>query len=393
MNVSHRFRRPSRFAVMALAVGAAAVAVSSAAVATAARNAGGTINFGYINALTGPYAVAGVPELNGLKLGVADINASGGVCGQQLKLAATADDQGQANLSTAGFRKLVQQDGLKVIIGPTITPPGLADAPLAESLKVVQYVLTSQRQTWQGRHYVFSIISPQDVYAPLMVNYISQKLGPGKHKVAILYANVPYGQFGFNLLTPLIAKKGWNLVVTDNWDPAKFDFSSQAQKVASAKPDALFLWGAASPADAQILKQLRAAGYKGPAVGEVAFSLPGIPQVAGAAATTVVAFSQLNVLHPDAQTKKFLDAYVAQYKQEPNFLPAGAYDAVHVFAAAIKRAGCKSDPDSLVKAMNGLTYKGVTGAFGYTANYKSGPGVASFFAITYNKAGKTVLAP
>src|SRR5262249_53870649 len=156
------------------------------------------------------------------------------------------------------------------------------------------------------------------------VNYIAKKLGPGKHSVAILYANVPYGQFGFNLLKPLVAARHWNLVLTDNWDPAKFDFSAQALKVASSKPDALFLWGAASPADAQILKQIRAAGYTGPAVGEVAFSLPGIPQDAGAAATTVVAFSQLNVLHPDAQTKTFLTAYEAKYKQEPNFLPAGA---------------------------------------------------------------------
>jgi branched-chain amino acid transport system substrate-binding protein len=255
--------------------------------------------------------------------------------------------------------------------------------------------LTSQEQTWQGpppRKYVFSAISPQNVYAPLMVSYMKKKLGPGKHTVAIYYANVPYGQFGDNLLTAALKKLGWTIDLTDNWDPTKFDFSAQAAQIASKKPQGVFLWGAATPADAQVLKQLRAAGYSGPAVGEVAFSLPDIPADAGSAATTVVAFGQLNTIHPNAATKAFLTNYQAQYKSPATFLPGAAYDAVHVFAAAAKKAGCTTNPDALVSAMNGLTYQGVTGTFHYTPNYKSGPGFKSFFAITYNKAGQTVLA-
>ena len=95
---------------------------------TGSSSESGPIKFGYLNALSGAYAVAGLPELNGAKLAVKDINAAGGVCKRQIALAATADDQGQANLSVAGLRKLAQQDNLKLIIGPGITPPGLATA-------------------------------------------------------------------------------------------------------------------------------------------------------------------------------------------------------------------------------------------------------------------------
>src|SRR5215471_6348022 len=104
----HRIRQ--RFPlVLALAVSGALAAVAAAG---AARTAD-TVDFGYLNALSGPYAVAGGPELAAVKLAVSDINAAGGVCGMKMNLKATADDQGQANLSVAGLRKLVQQDGLK----------------------------------------------------------------------------------------------------------------------------------------------------------------------------------------------------------------------------------------------------------------------------------------
>ncbi len=352
---------------------------------------GGTIKFGFLNALSGAYAVAGGPELNGAKLAVTDINASGGVCGRQIALGATADDQGQANLSVAGLRKLAQQDNLPYILGPGITPPGLADGPIAESLKVWFMVQTAQRQPWQGRTYVSSSVTPQDVEGRLVFNYMKNKLGPGPHKVAIVYAAVPYAQVGFQQLNALAKAAGWQVVDADSYDPTAVSFNSQASKVAQANPDGLMIWGAATPADAQVLKQIRNAGYKGPAVGDVAFSLPFIPADAGPAADTIVSFSQLNTVNPTPQVQKFLTGYKAAYKQDATYLPGASYDAVHILAAAIKKAGCKTDATSVAQAMNGLTYTGVNGPYSYSPSYRGGPPASSFQQITY-KNGKEVSA-
>ena len=368
---------------------AAAASLLGFALAGSSASAGGTIKFGFLNALTGPYAVAGAPELDGIKLAVKDINASGGVCKSQIQLAATADDQGQANLSIVGLRKLVQQDGLSLIVGPGITPPGLADAPLAESLKVWFMEETAQSQPWTGRKYVFSAITPQTVEGQLVFNWLKKKLGPGTHKVAIVYAAVPYAQAGFTQLQSLAKAAGWTLVDTDSYDPGGLTFNSQASKVASANPQGLMIWGAATPADAQVLKQIRQAGYKGPIAGDVAFSLPFIPTDAGAAADTITTLTQLNPINPPAATRKFLAEFKKAYKQGATYLPGAAYDAVHVLAAAIKRAGCKTDATSVSKAMIGLKYAGVNGPYDYTSTYKGGPPVQSFRYITY-KNGQAV---
>ena len=343
----------------------------------------GPIEFGYLNALTGDFAVAGKPELQGVQLAVRHINEAGGVCGRQLELAATQDDQGQANLAVAGLRKLVQQENQKIIIGPGITPPGLATAPVAEQLKVWFMLETAQREPWEGREYVFSNISPQDTYSPLIADYLEQQMEGGGKEVAIVYANIPYGQAGQKLLLAEAEERGWDVTVNEGYDPSQFKFTSQAQKIAQSKPDGVLMWGAATPGDAQVLKQIRQSGYDGPMAGDVALSLPFVPEIAGQAAETIVAPSQLNFVDPDAATKKFLDAYQSAYDETPTFLPGAAYDAVHIIGEAVKKNDCKTDPKALAAAMDGLDYRGVTGEFKYTKEYRGGPQADSFRPVTF----------
>jgi branched-chain amino acid transport system substrate-binding protein len=351
----------------------------------------GPIKLGYVNALTGAYAVLGGPEFNGVKLAVKEINEAGGVCKRQFEVASTVDDQGKPNLSVAGIRKLAAQKDLAVVFGPGITPNAIAAAPIAEQLKKVFIVETAQRDPWQDRKYVYSVLTPQDVVGTLIAKYASDKLGAGNHKVAILNAAVPYAQNGGDQLHALAKKAGWDVVLTDTYDPTALSFTSQASKVAKANPDALLVWGAGAPGDAQLIKQVRAAGYKGPAVGDIIWTLPFIPQVAGAAADTMVGFTQLNNVDPPAAVKQFLTNYQATYKEEATFLSAASYDGVHVVAEAIKKAGCKTDSTSITEAMTGLQYEGVNGPWNYTADYKGGPPADSFHAATFDQ-GKPAFA-
>jgi len=225
-----------------------------------------------------------------------------------------------------------------------------------------------------------------------MFQYLSHKLGPGKHTVGIIYAAVPYAQAGYEQLRSLAVSAGDKLVDQDNYDAAGLSFTAQAQRVAQLNPDGLMLWGAAAPADAQMLSEIRAAGYKGPIVGDVSFSLPFVPGIAKGAASTLVSFSQLNVVNPQGATKQFLNQYQTRFKSQATYLPAAAYDAVHILAAAIQRAGCKTDPTSVANAMMGLTYNGVNGTYNFSPSYKGGPPASSFRPITY-KGTTEVFAP
>ena len=91
---------------------------------------------------------------------------------------------------------------------------------------------TAQRQPWTGQTYVFSVITPQDVEGQLVFNYMKNKLGPGPHKVGIVYAAVPYAQVGFPQLNALAKTAGWQVVDADSYDPTALTFQTQASKLA-----------------------------------------------------------------------------------------------------------------------------------------------------------------
>jgi branched-chain amino acid transport system substrate-binding protein len=387
----------ARTATSVLAAGAVAVSLAACAGSgdDAAESSGGSesgpIKIGYVNALTGAYAVLGGPEYNGAKLAVSDINAEGGVCDRKLDISTSVDDQGKPNLSVAGIRKLAADDSIPVVFGPGITPNAISAAPVAESLKKVFVVETAQRDPWENRKYVFSVLTPQDIVGELIIKYAKEKLGGEGKTVAILNAAVPYAQNGGDQLRGLAKENGWKVVASDTYDPTALSFTSQASKVAKADADALLIWGAGAPGDAQLLKQVRAAGYEGPAIGDIIWTLPFIPEVAGAAADTMVGFTQLNTVDPSPEVEKFLTGYQKTYDEEATFLSAASYDGVHVVAKAIEKAGCKTDPTGIAEAMVGLQYEGVNGPWNYTEDYKGGPPSESFKATTF-KDGKPAFA-
>jgi branched-chain amino acid transport system substrate-binding protein len=53
-------------------------------------------------------------------------------------------------------------------------------------------------------------------------------------------------------------------------------------------------------------------------------------------------------------------AYVADFKKEnnirPNFISVGGYDGMHVIYEAVKKAGGKTDGDSLIAAAKGMAW-------------------------------------
>jgi branched-chain amino acid transport system substrate-binding protein len=389
-------RTATKSATSVLAAGALALSVAACAGSGDEESSGsgasesGPIKIGYVNALTGAYAVLGGPEYNGAKLAVSDINAAGGVCDRQLDISTNVDDQGKPNLSVAGIRKLAADPDIPVVFGPGITPNAIAAAPVAESLKKVFVVETAQRDPWEGRKYVFSVLTPQDIVGELIIEHAKKTLKDGD-TVAILNAAVPYAQNGGDQLRGLAKENGWKIVASDTYDPTALSFTSQASKVAKADADALLIWGAGAPGDGQLLKQVRAAGYEGPAIGDIIWTLPFIPDVAGKAAETMVGFTQLNNVDPTPEVEKFLTGYQKTYDEEATFLSAASYDGVHVVAEAIKKADCKTDSTAIAEAMVGLQYEGVNGPWNYTEDYKGGPPSESFKATTF-KDGKPAFA-
>lgn len=354
-------------------VGAAGLAIGLTACGGGSSGSSGsssnsTYTFGVLNSLTGDLGAVGQQERNGIQLAVKEINAAGGVDGHKLAVS-YFDDQGSVNQTTAGFKQLATGKKVPVILGPGITASSQAVAPLADQYGVAEVLFVAQPQTVNGTKNVFETAPPQDAASQAMVDYASKA---GAKTAALISATNPYGQEGNAGVTKAAKAAGINLVSNDTWDPSKFDFTAQASKVTSLNPDVVFLYGAGGTSDALLLKAVRAAGYQGKVVGDLSYSTSTIPQAAGPAADTVVAFSPIDFANPQGDTKKFIDQYKAAYKGNPTALSAYGYAGVQVAAAGLKKAG-KADGSAIASAIQGLNYKSVVGTLAYTKSYHGGP--------------------
>jgi branched-chain amino acid transport system substrate-binding protein len=110
--------------------------IFSAALGLAITIAGGfsasaQIKIGAVLSVTGPASFLGDPEKKTLEIYVADINAKGGVNGNQLQLV-VYDDGGDANAARTFATRLIEEDKIDAMVGGTSTGATLAMIPIFE---------------------------------------------------------------------------------------------------------------------------------------------------------------------------------------------------------------------------------------------------------------------
>ena len=97
--------------------------------------AASTIKIGALFAVTGPAAFLGEPERNSAQMVVDEINKAGGVKGHKLELI-VYDTAGDATKAVSLATKLIKDDKVAVILGPSTTGESMAVIPVVEKEKV-----------------------------------------------------------------------------------------------------------------------------------------------------------------------------------------------------------------------------------------------------------------
>jgi branched-chain amino acid transport system substrate-binding protein len=65
--------------------------------------------------------------------------------------------------------------------------------------------------------------------------------------------------------------------------------------------------------------------------------------------------------HQSAMNKKFVAAYQAEYKRNPDMFSVGGYDGMHVIYEALKKTNGDADGDKLIAAAKGLAWESPRG--------------------------------
>src|SRR6185369_13743390 len=99
-----------------------------------------TVKIGLCNPLTGTYAAVGKNELAGAKLAIEQINAKGGILGQQAELLVEDSTSGDAGTAVQKARKLIERDGINFLLGNVNSALALAQAQVSNEKGIVHIV-------------------------------------------------------------------------------------------------------------------------------------------------------------------------------------------------------------------------------------------------------------
>ena len=336
-----------------------ALAVAAGLVVATAAVAADPIKIGLVAALSGPSAQSGEAITQGLSIAIDEINAAGGVLGRPLALVKRDDESSPPKGATAA-RELIYDEKVAAIFGGLDTPVSLAIVPIANKEHVpymgVWAAGTPITRNGANPNYAFRVSAVDVMVDEALLKYAQKH---GAKKPGLILINNPWGESNEKGLKEEAQKLGITLAGIEKFEDRDVDVVPQLTRLKNAGADALILVANAAPG-AQMMKARERMGWKVPVVSHWGVSGGRFPELAGPTAGDVV-FVQTYSFFGDQKPagKKVLTELAKKYNvkgPEGVISPVGladAYDAMHLLALAIKKAG-STKGDAVREALHAI---------------------------------------
>ena len=312
---------------------------------------------------TGQYAEPAGRQVNAIKLWVDEVNARGGLLGHKVVLS-LLDDKSDVQTAIKLYEKLITEDKVDVLLAPYSSGITEAVANVNERYKMpfVAYGAASSPIWEKGRKYIFDIVAVAEDYQKGAV-FLAKQIGV--KRLAIIGQDSLFPRQVGKGAKEWAKKAGLEVVLDENYPPKQTDFTALLQKVKAAGAEAIISNSYFADSVAQ-LRQMRELNLDFKMYSStVGPGLPNFAEQLGNTAEYVLGYSQWEPLpavlkHPGMQA--FIDSYEKRFNEKPNYHAGGAYGALQVTEAAIKKAG-SFDNEKIREALATLDVETVFGRY------------------------------
>jgi branched-chain amino acid transport system substrate-binding protein len=219
----------------------------------AAKVEGDTITLGAAVSATGKYSTNGRHTTNGYNLALERVNEMGGVTvdGKTYKLEIIYyDDESTAARGAQLAERLINQDGIKFMLGPYSSPLTKGIAPVTEKygIPMVEGNGASRSLFTQGYKYLFGVLSTSEQYLASAIDLAAEKATQEGRKpqdltVALAIENDAFSQDIRAGVIDDASKYGMKVIIDDKLPKELNDMSVTLTKVKAVKPDILVVSG------------------------------------------------------------------------------------------------------------------------------------------------------
>lgn len=370
-------------------VPAALVALGLATAAQAEIRIGASVSS------TGPAAFLGDPEAKTLEMMVEDLNAKGGINGEQVELV-LYDDGGDANKARTFATRLIEDDEVQAIVGGSTTGTTMAILSVAEDAEIPFVSLAG----------AIDIIQPVKTFTfktPHTDRMACQKIftdmqARGFTKVGLISGTDGFGASMQAQCKDVVGDYGIEIVADETYDPKDADMTAQLTKIKNADGVQAVLNPGFGQGPAIVTRNYRQLGIELPLYQSHGVASDGFIALAGAEAAEGVrlpgtALLVAGLLGDDDGQKAPVSAYKAAYEAKYN-APVStfggyAHDAFMILSDAIARAG-SAEPAAIrdaIEATSGLV--GTTGIYSFTAEDHLGLDLSAFRMLEIQNGGWT----
>ena len=326
----------------------------------------GEIPIGVVLALTGRHAPPyGLPMQRGFELALEEINNSGRLGAAKITFI-VEDDRSTIEGGVEAFNKLIHQDGVSAILGPTTSSITKAAFPIAQENQVVAIGPTSAARGLSAiGNFVFRVSLTADKLVPIGVQMTHEKLG--YQRVAKIADNVDFfSQSNDAVLTEILNANGIEILTAEIFETGETDFSEQLTRIKDSNPDAIFI-SALSPETTEILIQSHQLEIPADVPFIVTVLASDQIQLAGDAAEGAITFTNWVDTASTPGNQAFVQNYQTTYGIEPNTWAALSYTSVYLLAEAIEAAQ-STDSSKIRDAMaNIMDLDTILGKFSFDA--------------------------
>lgn len=296
-----------------------------------------TVTIGAIFGLSGSASVYGLVQRQAVELAVSEVNESG-YLGEGVTLEVIFEDSaGDQTQAITAMTKLVEEDGVVAVLGPTLSTEAFAADPIAQEngVPVMGVSNTASGITDMG-DFVFRNSLPESAVIPGTIRQATEALG--LEAVGVLYGDDDdFTLSGYDVFVTALEDNEVEILGEETFARGDVDFSAQLTNLISLDPDALVVSALAAEA-VQIIIQARGLGYDGAIIGGNGLNSPAVLQQSGADSDGVVVGAAWNIASPAPLSVLFTETFEETYGTSPDQFAAQAYTGGWLMATAIRCA-------------------------------------------------------
>ena len=333
---------------------------------------------GLVTSMSGKTSYAGTHMKIGADIAVEELNKVGGINGHPVELLVENDDS-QGSKSASAAYKLIYQDKVMLIVGPTTSDGNFSTQKITDEAKIPQVATSgsSPRLTENNQKYFFRLALSTNYQMTTMTDYLINKLG--MKKFALLTQQTEMAKGAEEALLSDLKRKGLTPVLQEKFQSPDVDFSAQLIRIKNAGPQAIALLGD-SPKAAQIAQQARSLGIAAQFFGGTTLGAGDYIQLGGKAVDGTIISVGYYESSPDADIQALNKKVREKSREKAAYhTTAQTYDALYILQKYLKdaklsykyndAASLAKDREAIWKALTTVkNYDGVSGLINFGPN-------------------------